>query len=64
MGTWGTGPFANDTAADFSYTLDDVTSGDREQVPRGVLTRAVDATAVTYEHRLYSRPRECAESHK
>ena len=49
MGTWGTGPFDNDTAADFSHTLDDAASGDREQVLRGVLTRTVEAAGYLTE---------------
>ena len=43
MGTWGTGPFDNDKAADFSYTLDEAAVGEREQVLRGVLVRTIEA---------------------
>lgn len=39
MGTWGTGPFENDTAADFSYTLDAATPAGRVELVRRVLTR-------------------------
>ena len=44
MGTWGTGPFDNDTAADFAGDLDDAPPGEREALVRGVLTRTVRAT--------------------
>lgn len=45
MGTWGTAPFDNDTAADFSWEVDDAVSpAAREALIRGVLTRAVKAT--------------------
>ncbi|MFJ1917418.1 DUF4259 domain-containing protein [Streptomyces sp. NPDC088147] len=44
MGTWGTGPFDNDTAADFTNALDDAKPGEREALIRGVLTHTVDAT--------------------
>ncbi len=44
MGTWDTGPFDNDTAADFTNALDDAKPGEREALIRGVLTRTVDAT--------------------
>ncbi|WP_455430990.1 DUF4259 domain-containing protein [Streptomyces cadmiisoli] len=44
MGTWDTGPFDNDTAADFTDTLDDAKPAEREALIRGVLTRTVDAT--------------------
>jgi Domain of unknown function (DUF4259) len=44
MGTWGTGPFDNDTAADFSGELDDAASlAEREDLVRGVLTRTLKA---------------------
>ncbi|MDX3762393.1 DUF4259 domain-containing protein [Streptomyces mirabilis] len=43
MGTWGTGPFDNDTAADFANALDDAKPEEREALIRGVLTRTVDA---------------------
>jgi hypothetical protein len=50
VGTWGTGPFDNDTAADFSYVLDDAASpGEREELVRGVLTRTVEATGYLAE---------------
>ena len=44
MGAWGTGPFDNDTAADFANELDDAPHGDREALVRGVLARTVRAT--------------------
>lgn len=43
MGTWDTGPFDNDTAADFANALDDARSEEREALIRGVLMRTVDA---------------------
>lgn len=43
MGTWGTGPFDNDAAADFAGDLDDASPGEREALVRGVLTRTVKA---------------------
>ena len=44
MGTWGIGPFDNDTAADFAGHLDDAPPGEREALVRGVLIRTVRAT--------------------
>ncbi|MDT7843393.1 DUF4259 domain-containing protein [Streptomyces justiciae] len=44
MGTWDTGPFDNDSAADFADDLDDAKLEDREALIRGILTRTVDAT--------------------
>ena len=44
MGTWGIGPFDNDTAADFAGDLDDAPPGEREALVREVLTRTVRAT--------------------
>lgn len=49
MGTWGTGPFDNDTAADFSYTLDEAAFGERDQVLRGVLARTAEAVGYLTE---------------
>ncbi|MER5995688.1 DUF4259 domain-containing protein [Streptomyces viridosporus] len=49
MGTWDTGPFDNDTAADFANALDAVGPGAREALIRGVLTRTVDATGYLAE---------------
>lgn len=50
MGTWGTGPFDNDAAADFCDVLDDAASSDeREEIVRGVLTRTVNATGYLIE---------------
>ena len=43
MGTWGTGPFDNDTAADFAGDLDDAPPGEREALVRGVLAHTVSA---------------------
>ncbi|MFH8687514.1 DUF4259 domain-containing protein [Streptomyces anulatus] len=34
MGTWGVGPFANDTAADFAGYLDEAAVDDRESMIR------------------------------
>lgn len=42
MGTWGTGPFDNDTAADFGGDLDEAAAGEREGMVRGALTRVID----------------------
>jgi hypothetical protein len=44
VGTWSTGPFDNDAAADFAGDLDDASPGEREALVRGVLTRVVRAT--------------------
>ncbi|MFD6421152.1 DUF4259 domain-containing protein [Streptomyces sp. NPDC060198] len=44
MGTWDTGPFDNDTAADFADTLDDTAPEAREALVRAVLVRTIDAT--------------------
>jgi hypothetical protein len=49
MGTWGTGPFDNDTAADFANDLDDASLAEREELVRGVLTRTLQATGYLYE---------------
>ncbi|MFF2847449.1 DUF4259 domain-containing protein [Streptomyces sp. NPDC058001] len=49
MGTWDTGPFDNDTAADFANALDDAKPEEREALIRGVLTRTVDATGYLVE---------------
>jgi hypothetical protein len=43
VGTWDTGPFDNDTAADFSITLDEARLEERESLVRGVLTRTTTA---------------------
>ncbi|MFI8450037.1 DUF4259 domain-containing protein [Streptomyces erythrochromogenes] len=43
MGTWGTGPFDNDTAADFADALDAAEPGAREPLVRGALVRTIDA---------------------
>ncbi|AZQ40076.1 DUF4259 domain-containing protein [Streptomyces cyaneochromogenes] len=44
MGIWDTGPFDNDSAADFAGDLDDAKPEEREALIRGVLTRTIDAT--------------------
>ncbi|MFI9788715.1 DUF4259 domain-containing protein [Kitasatospora sp. NPDC051984] len=49
MGTWGTGPFDNDTAADFANALDDAGAEEREALIRGVLARTIDATGYLSE---------------
>ncbi|MHA4818845.1 DUF4259 domain-containing protein [Streptomyces aculeolatus] len=49
MGTWGTGPFDNDTAADFADALDGAEPQAREALIRGVLTRTIDATGYLTE---------------
>ncbi|MFI2301030.1 DUF4259 domain-containing protein [Actinacidiphila glaucinigra] len=49
MGTWATGPFDNDTAADFACALDDATPEDREALIRGVLTRTGHAAGYLAE---------------
>ncbi|MER7110035.1 DUF4259 domain-containing protein [Streptomyces sp. NPDC000229] len=41
MGTWDIGPFQNDTAADFAHTLDETAEGERENLVRATLARAV-----------------------
>ncbi|SEN54707.1 DUF4259 domain-containing protein [Actinacidiphila rubida] len=41
MGTWDTGPFENDAAADFANDLDDAPEHAREALVRAALTRAV-----------------------
>ncbi len=43
MGTWGSGPFENDDAADFADDLDDADPAEREVLIRAALQRAVDA---------------------
>lgn len=40
MGTWDTGPFDNDIAADFGGDLDEAAWEEREPTIRGVLVRA------------------------
>ncbi|MDX2701703.1 DUF4259 domain-containing protein [Streptomyces sp. PA03-6a] len=41
MGTWDIGPFENDMAADFAYTLDETAKDERESLVRATLTRAI-----------------------
>lgn len=43
MGTWDTGPFDNDTAADFGGDLDEAALEEREPMIRGVLVRAASS---------------------
>ncbi|CAL9537764.1 DUF4259 domain-containing protein [Streptomyces sp. enrichment culture] len=42
MGTWGPGPFDNDTAADFADTLDETAPEGRAALVRDALVRAAD----------------------
>ncbi len=42
MGTWGIGPFDNDTAADFAGDLDEAPMEQREAMIRRVLKRAAE----------------------
>lgn len=44
MGTWGIGPFDNDTAADFADQLDDAKPSDREARVRAVFIRQAGAS--------------------
>ncbi len=41
MGTWGTGPFENDTAADFCDDLDEAAADEREGMIRSALARVI-----------------------
>ncbi|MFB6879073.1 DUF4259 domain-containing protein [Streptomyces sp. NPDC056323] len=43
MGTWDIGPFENDMAADFAYTLDETTQDKREERVRATLIRTIQA---------------------
>ncbi|EMF24212.1 DUF4259 domain-containing protein [Streptomyces pseudogriseolus] len=43
MGTWGTGPFDNDAAADFAGALDDAGPERRVAMVRDVLVRTIEA---------------------
>ncbi|MFI1824889.1 DUF4259 domain-containing protein [Streptomyces sp. NPDC020412] len=45
MGTWDTGPFDNDSAADFAGRLDDAAPGEREAIVRSTLIRALEVAA-------------------
>ncbi|MGW1761417.1 DUF4259 domain-containing protein [Streptomyces mirabilis] len=49
MGTWDTGPFDNDTAADFANALDNAEPEACEALIRGVLIRTIDATGYLVE---------------
>ncbi|WP_373024687.1 DUF4259 domain-containing protein [Streptomyces yangpuensis] len=42
MGTWDTGPFDNDTAADFGGDLDEAAREERKPLIRGVLVLNLD----------------------
>ncbi|WP_327675152.1 DUF4259 domain-containing protein [Kitasatospora sp. NBC_00458] len=48
MGTWGIGPFENDTAADFAGTLDETPAGGREELVRSALSRVAGTDAEDY----------------
>lgn len=41
MGTWDIGPFENDMAADFAYTLDETAQDKREGLVRATLSRTI-----------------------
>jgi hypothetical protein len=41
MGTWDIGPFENDMAADFAYTLDETAPDKREGLVRAALSRTI-----------------------
>ncbi|WTU05372.1 DUF4259 domain-containing protein [Kitasatospora sp. NBC_00070] len=43
MGTWGIGPFEDDTAADFAGDLDEAEPDEREKLVRRALLRTVEA---------------------
>ncbi|MFF5501961.1 DUF4259 domain-containing protein [Streptomyces roseolus] len=47
MGTWDIGPFDNDTAADFSYTVDEAEAGKKADVLRAAF-REVTGTGDDY----------------
>lgn len=49
MGTWGIGPFDNDTAADFAYKLDAAALNERAGLVRGVLTRTATTSGYLTE---------------
>ncbi|MDX3071745.1 DUF4259 domain-containing protein [Streptomyces sp. MI02-7b] len=49
MGTWATGAFDNDSAADFAHALDNAQPEEREALVRGVLTRTVEASGCLTE---------------
>lgn len=42
MGSWDTGPFDNDTAADFCGDLDEAAADEQEGTIRSALTRVID----------------------
>jgi hypothetical protein len=48
MGTWDTGPFDNDTAADFCGGLDDAPEGERAGMVRAVLLRVAETEPTAY----------------
>ncbi|MFG3207369.1 DUF4259 domain-containing protein [Streptomyces sp. NPDC048192] len=43
MGTWDTGHFDNDAAADFSHRLDQAAAAERESIVRRALVLTIDA---------------------
>ncbi|MFK4152887.1 DUF4259 domain-containing protein [Streptomyces fungicidicus] len=43
LGTWDIGPFENDMAADFAYTLDEPAPDKREGLVRATLSRTIQA---------------------
>ncbi|WP_245240978.1 DUF4259 domain-containing protein [Streptomyces spiramenti] len=43
MGTWDVGPFDNDTAGDFAFSLDNALSEEHAGIIGRALARAVDA---------------------
>ncbi|MGR7003182.1 DUF4259 domain-containing protein [Yinghuangia aomiensis] len=49
VGTWDTGPFDNDTAADFSIALDEARLEEREALVRDVLTRTLNPDGCLFE---------------
>jgi hypothetical protein len=55
MGTWGTGPFDNDDAADFRGDLDHLDAPGRIKAIHGALEEAAQETATWKPSRLRSR---------
>ncbi|MFI5977778.1 DUF4259 domain-containing protein [Streptomyces sp. NPDC051452] len=56
MGTWGIGPFDNDTAADFAGDLDEALMEQREPMIRRVLKRAADPADYLWNEATGLRP--------
>jgi hypothetical protein len=50
MGTWGTGPFDNDTAADFAAALDKAAPEERPELIRGALATAANSAGHLDDH--------------